>query len=150
MSSEWQEVIRLLGGEAALGARPRTETDLVPLIRQGFSTRVLVAIMKVVGGLDALAEVTKLNKRTLQRRLEGDSRASARRRLTAEESERLARLARILAAAESVFGNEEKARAWLARENRALAQVPMTLLDTDLGTQIVLDELGRIAHGTFA
>jgi putative toxin-antitoxin system antitoxin component (TIGR02293 family) len=150
MDANWEEVVRLLGGEAALGARPRTERDLVGLIREGFSTRVLLAVMKVVGGLDTLAEVTRLNKRTLQRRLEGDPRAAARRRLTAEESERLARLARVVAAAESVFGDEKKARTWLGRENRALGQVPMSLLDTDLGTQGVLDELGRIAHGMFA
>jgi putative toxin-antitoxin system antitoxin component (TIGR02293 family) len=150
MSAEWQEVIRLLGGEAALGTKPQTERDLIGLIREGFSTRVLLFVMKNVGGLDALAEVTKLNKRTLQRRLEGDPRTAARRKLTAEESERLARLARVMAAAESVFGNEEKAKTWLRRENRALGQVPLTLLDTDLGTQSVLDELGRIAHGTFA
>ncbi|HEY2029553.1 MAG TPA: antitoxin Xre/MbcA/ParS toxin-binding domain-containing protein [Myxococcales bacterium] len=150
MGSDWHEVIRLLGGEAALGSRPRTERDLVGLIREGFSTRVLVAIMETVGGLDTLAEVTHLNKRTLQRRLEGGPRATARNRLTAEESERLARLARVVAAAESVFRDEKKARTWLGRENRALGQVPMTLLDTDLGTQAVLDELGRIAHGTFA
>jgi putative toxin-antitoxin system antitoxin component (TIGR02293 family) len=120
------------------------------LIREGFPVRVLSFVIENVGGLDVLAEFTKLNKRTLQRRLEGDPRTVARKKLTAEESERLARLARLMALAESVFGSEEKARGWLQRENRALGQVPLALLDTDLGTETVIDELGRIAHGSFA
>lgn len=150
MSTEWQEVVRLLGGEAALGARPQTERDLIPLIREGFPVRVLSFVVAYVGGLDVLAEFTRLNRRTLQRRLEGNPRTVARKKLTAEESERLARLARVTALAESVFGTEEKARLWLRRPNRALAQVPFALLDTDLGTETVIDELGRIAHGGFA
>jgi putative toxin-antitoxin system antitoxin component (TIGR02293 family) len=70
------------------------------------------------------------------------------RRLAADESDRLYRLARIAAQAFAVFGTEEKASTWLRRPNRALDhELPLRLLDTDLGTRQVEDILGRIEHG---
>jgi putative toxin-antitoxin system antitoxin component (TIGR02293 family) len=142
-AAELHEVVRLLGGKKALGAAPKTERDLIPLIREGYPVVVLSAVVKNMGGLDLVAEITRLNKRTLQRRLE----RGARKKLTADESERLTRLARVMAVAESVFGAEDKAKKWLGRDNRVLGQPPFSMLDTAVGTDLVMDELGRIAHG---
>ena len=67
------------------------------------------------------------------------------------DSDRLSRLARILAETIDVLGSEEKASQWLEAPNRALGgQTPLTLLDTDLGTQQVEEVLGRIQHGIFS
>jgi putative toxin-antitoxin system antitoxin component (TIGR02293 family) len=50
-----------------------------------------------------------------------------------------------------VFGSKTKARAWLQAPSRALrGEVPLSLLDTDIGTQSVEDELVRIEHGVHA
>jgi putative toxin-antitoxin system antitoxin component (TIGR02293 family) len=79
--------------------------------------------------------------RTLARRKEG-------RRLGADESDRLYRLARLGAHAVTVFGTEEKAATWLRRPNRALNnESPIRLLDTDIGARQVEDVLGRIEYG---
>ena len=79
------------------------------------------------------------------------ARRKTEQRLTAQESDRLARLARILTYATEVFGTEEKASTWLTRPNRILgATAPIDLLDTDLGTQVVETMLGRIEHGVIA
>lgn len=53
--------------------------------------------------------------------------------------------------AASVFGNITAGSEWLNIPNESLnEQTPLSLLDTDLGTESVLDMLGRIAHGVFA
>ena len=70
--------------------------------------------------------------------------------LSAAESDRLARLARILVRAEQALGDEEKARRWLTRENRALGDAqPLALLDSDAGAEAVEQVLGRIEHGVY-
>jgi putative toxin-antitoxin system antitoxin component (TIGR02293 family) len=82
-------------------------------------------------------------------------RTAARRRqegvLKAAEADRLSRVARVLQEAIRVFGSQEKAARWLKAASPALYRVaPLSLLETDAGTQAVTDELGRIDFGDFA
>ncbi|HMH99559.1 MAG TPA: MbcA/ParS/Xre antitoxin family protein [Bradyrhizobium sp.] len=50
-----------------------------------------------------------------------------------------------------MFGDEEKAEAWLHRPNASLSgQKPMDLLKDELGTAVVREMLERIDHGIFA
>jgi putative toxin-antitoxin system antitoxin component (TIGR02293 family) len=79
-------------------------------------------------------------------------RTMARRRQTGtllpDESDRLYRIAHVADQAVSVFGAEDKATTWLQRPNVALnGELPIRLLDTDVGTRQVEDLLGRIEHG---
>ena len=68
--------------------------------------------------------------------------------LSREQSDLVARLARIQAIADDVFGNRAKARGWLRDPNGAMeGQAPLTLLDTDEGGRLVETVLGRIAYG---
>ena len=79
------------------------------------------------------------------------ARRKRERKLQAAESDRLVRLARVAAHAVMVFGDEEKATAWLRRSNRALnGELPLRLLDTEIGTAQVEDVLGRIEYGIVA
>lgn len=69
-------------------------------------------------------------------------------RLSPEESDRLARVVRAIAAAEETFGSIERAAAWLRRPSDVLdGEAPIALLDTSEGTRDVETLLGRIAHG---
>jgi putative toxin-antitoxin system antitoxin component (TIGR02293 family) len=78
-------------------------------------------------------------------------RRKATDRLLLQESERVDRLAKILAFAESVLGTREKARHWLSASNRALGNVsPLSLLETEAGVDEVTNVLGRIEHGVFS
>jgi putative toxin-antitoxin system antitoxin component (TIGR02293 family) len=71
--------------------------------------------------------------------------------MSPEESDLLARLARIHDFAVEVLGNHDKARKWLRTPNRALKDhVPLELLRTDYGARIVESILGRIEHGIFS
>src|SRR5258708_39226434 len=71
--------------------------------------------------------------------------------LTPEQSDRLVRVARVLAAAEETFGDRAKAGTWLRRPTSGLAgEQPLDLLDTDEGARAVETLLGRIGHGIAA
>ena len=59
------------------------------------------------------------------------------------------RTAYVLAKTVEVFGSLDKAHQWLKKPNRALGQIPLCMLDTDIGTTVVLNELGRIEYGVF-
>ena len=88
-----------------------------------------------------LMRVIEINERTAQRRREQGA-------LTAEESDRLARVARVTDRAVDAFGDPEQAKAWFRTPNRALqGAAPFDLLGTDSGAELVTDELGRIEYG---
>ncbi len=70
------------------------------------------------------------------------------KRLTAEESDRLYRLTRLLGRAVAVLGDEAEARQWIRTPKRALGNVsPLIMARTDAGVQEVEDLLGRIEYG---
>jgi putative toxin-antitoxin system antitoxin component (TIGR02293 family) len=84
-------------------------------------------------------------RRTLARR------RRAGERLSADESGRAVRLARITAIAERVFGESAKVHRWLRKPNRALAgAVPLELLRTETGAYAVEQALVQIEYGIVA
>lgn len=88
-----------------------------------------------------LMRVIQINERTAQRRRE-------RGAFSPEESDRVARIARVSQRAIDSLGDENRAREWLKRPNRALQDAsPLDLLSTDAGSELVTDELGRIEYG---
>jgi len=77
-------------------------------------------------------------------------RANAER-LTVEESDRAVRLARVVAQTESVFGNKDKAMAWLRQPmKRFEGHTPIEMLATDVGSRLVEEALVQIDEGFFA
>jgi putative toxin-antitoxin system antitoxin component (TIGR02293 family) len=136
-------VVDVLGGARVFKGRALpSSTQMRERIKQGLPYSALESVRARLGlSVPEAAGVLQMPARTLARR-----RLS--RTLAADESDRLYRLARIAAQAVGVFGTEEKAAAWLRRPNRALnKEVPIRLLDTDVGTCQVEDILGRIEHG---
>ena len=142
MVNELQAVVEELGGEPALGRPLRTPVDLQDAIRNGFPQVVVEEIMQAAGiSLKELAAILDLSPRSLQRRRrEG--------RLARFESDRLYRLARIIALAKQYIGDSEAAMRWLKRPNRALGgKIPLEVIDTEPGARTVENILGRIAYG---
>lgn len=69
-------------------------------------------------------------------------------KLSLFEAERLERLVIIEDEAESIFGDEWKAKIWLERRNLALrGGTPLSMLDTEIGAGEVRKILASIAHG---
>lgn len=69
--------------------------------------------------------------------------------LTAEESDRLARIAKVFAFAVEIFHDKEKAREFLSRPHMMLdSKVPLDVaLATGPGADVVMNLLGRAGYG---
>lgn len=142
MANPLRAVVDELGGKQTLGRALSSEDDLREAIREGFPSAVVEELMRSSGlTLKELSTALDLSPRSLQRR-----RSSGR--LARYESDRLYRLARIVALAREFLGDHEKAIRWLKRPNRALGGIsPVAALDTELGARQVENILGRIAYG---
>jgi putative toxin-antitoxin system antitoxin component (TIGR02293 family) len=67
------------------------------------------------------------------------------------ESDRVARLSRLVARASQVLGGATEARSWLTTPNRALGRrTPFAAADTEAGAVGVFNLLGRLEHGVFS
>lgn len=135
----------LLGGKRVLQTKPRTPLDWVSVIRQGISSAAVDSLAKTIRVTQSeLAAALGIPERTLARRKKEGM-------LNSEESSKLVRLARVIERAEAVFEDLNAALAWLKSPNAALSgATPLSLLDTDIGAESVMDTLGRIEHGVFA
>lgn len=142
MTNELQAVIQGLGGKGVLGRALSSEREMREAIKEGFPPRVVEQLMRASGlTLKELATALDLSPRSLQRRRRTG-------RLARYESDRLYRLARIVALADDFLGNHDRAIHWLKRPNRALGGIsPVAALDTELGARQVENILGRIAYG---
>ncbi len=86
-----------------------------------------------------------LPRRTFARRKQVNAR------LSAEETDRAVRIARLTAMAERVFGEQEKAHRWLRKPSRTLdGAVPLNLMKSESGAHLVEQTLHRIDYGILA
>jgi putative toxin-antitoxin system antitoxin component (TIGR02293 family) len=71
--------------------------------------------------------------------------------LSADESDKLARLVRVYDHALCVFDNKEKTLYWLGEPKRRFeGRTPLQMLRTELGGRMVEEMLGQIEYGMFA
>jgi putative toxin-antitoxin system antitoxin component (TIGR02293 family) len=136
------ELISVLGGTHALGRGVGSMDDLVALVRHGLPFQALTGLMEEYGiPRESACHLLQLSHRKLLRRREQG-------RLSPRESDRLVRLARVLAHANRVFEDTAESAEWIRTPNTALGrQQPLSLLDTDIGVQQVDQVLGRIEQG---
>jgi putative toxin-antitoxin system antitoxin component (TIGR02293 family) len=139
---EVEEVVTVLGGTKVVGRSVRSPEDLAKRVREGLPFAALSAVVQQYEiSRDVVCEILHLSRRNFLRRKE-------QHRLSPEESDRLYRLARVLAHANRVFEDPQESADWIQTPNTALGkQQPLSLLDTDIGVQQVDQVLGRIAHG---
>jgi putative toxin-antitoxin system antitoxin component (TIGR02293 family) len=139
------DIARWLGGKKLLKSEIRSDFDFVRLVQEGLPTAVLEALVK--RGELTPQEVEKyiIPRRTLAHR------KRRHQPLSREESDKLARVARIFAVALDTFQDRHKASSWMRRSNRELqGAAPVELLDTDSGARVVEQILEQIAHGVFS
>ncbi|MFM9969535.1 MAG: antitoxin Xre-like helix-turn-helix domain-containing protein [Burkholderiales bacterium] len=135
----------LLGGAKVLKVKQRSALDWVSIIRQGLSAQAVDSLARNLRvSQSQLAEALGIPERTLARRKKEGT-------LNSEETAKLVRLARVIARATETFENLDAALDWLKSANASLAgATPLSLLDTEIGAENVMDTLGRIEHGVFA
>lgn len=139
-------ITEVLGGQKVFKRKFAYDTDLRLMTREGLPVKALPALAQELSiELKALAKVVGISDRTLSRRLASDSR------LSADESDRTMRVARVFAMTKDTLGSSEKASRWLQKRNIALGgEVPLHLLDTDAGSKDVETILRRIEYGIYS
>jgi putative toxin-antitoxin system antitoxin component (TIGR02293 family) len=140
-----EALVEALGGRKVLKRRITNLDQLRESVKAGLPFTSLEAVMaKFWLGREEVAAALHLPQWTIARR-------KKERKLQAEESDRLLRLARVSSQAADILGSEKKAAQWLRRPNRALGnQVPLDLIDSDIGARQVDEVLGRIEHGSIS
>jgi putative toxin-antitoxin system antitoxin component (TIGR02293 family) len=129
-----------------LGVRTSTAQDLRKRIEAGFSYVTLTRLQEAIAlPMPSLAELVQIPTRTLARRKSAG-------KLAPDESERVFRIASVLAKAEALFeGDRAAALAWLTQPNRALGdERPLDVARTEVGAREVEDLIGRLEHGVFS
>lgn len=135
----------MLGVTVISHKKSLTPMDWVNVIRRGIpSTAVDSLTLYLHVSQSEFAEAVGIPERTLVRRKREGL-------LNSEESAKLVRVARVYERAGEVFEDPEVALDWLKSANPSFSgEAPMSLLDTEIGAESVMDTLGRIEHGVFA
>lgn len=133
--------------EALLGVEPGIHASRLSLaysIENGLPVAALDRLAETVAPDDARFKFRLIAKATLERR-----RRSASQRLTSDEGDRLARLAKVFSFALDIYQAPEKARAFLCRPHPMLDNKPPldVALATSPGADLVINLLGRAAYG---
>lgn len=131
----------VLGGQKVLRSRVTRYRSFAGMVREGLPHGALLSLSEVLDVHEQdLADVLGIASRTLARRVG--------KRLRADESDRLFRVAKVFTRAVEVLGSEAKAARWMKLPQVALGEEePLLLLDTEVGEDEVLGLLGRIEHG---
>ncbi len=113
-------------------------TELIRQIQKGLRFSELETLQNSIDlPFEQLAAKLSISRSTLQRR-------KAAGRLSPDESDKVMRLSRLLEHATNVFGDIEKARAWLKFPQRGLGgAVPLDYAETEIGAREVDNLLGR-------
>ncbi|MBV9388263.1 MAG: DUF2384 domain-containing protein [Chroococcidiopsidaceae cyanobacterium CP_BM_ER_R8_30] len=136
--------LRLLGISLPLDQPP--PFGVIHVVRKGLSTKSAVELSRRFEIQESqMSQILGLSSRTFSRNKMNQTI------LDAAKSDRLFRLAKVLARATDVLEDEATARDWLNLPNRALGNArPLDLLDTDAGVEQVLTILGRIEYGVYS
>ncbi len=123
---------------------PNQQERKLKLIRGGLTRGALDVLMEKTGlTIYELANILEMTDRTLRRY---EATEVLNRRL----SERALEIAQLYSRGEEVFGDTASFHQWMQTEVPSLGhRLPKSFLDTSLGIQMLMDELGRIEHGVF-
>lgn len=122
----------------------RTPMDYIALGDKGLPKVTVLRLMDLLHvNLIDLAPLLLVSKKTIER-----YRHDPKEHLNRSVSERVLRIALVILRCEEVFGKEDVCNEWLKTKNAALGdQTPLSLMRSDFGIDMVINELGRIEHG---
>jgi len=124
--------------------RLRTDQDLMRLVEERLSSRAIHSLRQS-GLTDEEVYALVIPRRTLTHR------RARREPLSRDESDRVVRVARVVALCEEVFGERERGWRWLRDVKRQFqGRAPLDLLVTEAGARLVEELLYRIDEGMAA
>ena len=136
-----EKIADVMGGAAILGRHIRSIGDLESTISDGLPKRALRRTAERV--YPAAGDA-----RRVMFRIVPEATFKRRTRLSATESERTERLARVIAASEYTWNDREDAREWLTKPHPELGlRTPLESAMTELGARRVEDLLDRLFYG---
>ena len=129
---------------AAVGVDPKSDLDLARMTEAGFPLASIDELKKLGLTFTEISDII-ISPRTLKhRKARGEG-------LSREETERVIRMARIIAFAEKVFGSHDKAMGWLREaDDRLDNRNALQMLKTEAGGRLVENMLYQIDEGAFA
>ena len=136
-----ESIANVMGGKAVLGRVVRSIGELEQTISHGLPKRALRTTVERV--YPSAGDV-----RRVMFRIVPEATFKRRTRLSAAESERTERLARVIAAAEHTWNDKEDAREWLTKSHPELGnRTPLDSALTELGARQVEELLDRLFYG---
>ena len=137
-------VAEVMGGPGVLGSDVDSLRDLAAVVSHGLPKQALRNTIRRL--FENPHEINSLVYRVVP-----EATYKRRTRLSAAESERTERLARVIAAAEYVWDDREPAHAWLRRPHPELGgQTPLECAMSELGARQVEELLGKLFYGLSA
>jgi len=134
-------VAAVLGGRSVLHSNVRTWVELDRIVRAGLPKRSLQLVAR--RAVEPGAAVNEFVYSVVP-----PATFKRRTRLSAEESERTERLARVVALAYAIWDDEREARAFLSRPHPLLdEEPPLKVARTELGARRVEGLLYDVEHG---
>jgi putative toxin-antitoxin system antitoxin component (TIGR02293 family) len=129
---------------AYIGVTPKSAFDLAEIVENGLPTDNLNLLREKGLTFSEVSEIV-ISPRTLKhRKARGEP-------LSDEETDRVVRVARIVALAETVFGNHDKALLWLrSPDDRIGDRSPLSMIRTDSGGRLVEDMLWQLDEGVYS
>ncbi len=130
--------------ESVLQNKPiHRRTDLISIARSGIQTKEVSKIKEFTSLTDKeLSLILPISQRQL-------SRYDDTHTLNKEITSYLILLIELFQKGHRVFG-KEKFNRWLRTPNKVLRYVPLEILDTAIGIELVEDTIGRIEHGVYS
>lgn len=135
----------ILGGERVLGKKLASKMDLVEMGRVGVTKNAVSHLAKYLSlSWKQVADLLPVTERTLQRYAPQEHFNSA-------VSEQVLHIAEVLAKGAEVFQNKSKFVVWLNTPHKVFSgRTPFAMLNSRFGTELVLEELGRIEFGVYS
>lgn len=139
------DVATILGGPEVLKSSPKDSLEWVYLIRRGLPKQSLIKLVEFMGLFTAQAVAfLPISQRTIQRYTDDDV-------YNKEISEHLVLIAELFQKGIDVFGSKELFKEWLELPLFALGgKIPISLLDTVIGIELIEDELLRLEYGVIS
>ena len=145
METSYPDLAGMLGITGGHGST-LAPLHIIERIQEGLSVATLYNVTAQIAPGDAQFVFQIIPRASLARRKSG------LKRLTADESNRLARLANVWTLAEKIWQSADSARDFLFRQHPMLdGDKPVdVVLKSELGAELVRNILGRLMYGTAA
>jgi putative toxin-antitoxin system antitoxin component (TIGR02293 family) len=127
-----------------IGVEPTSDFDLARIVEDGLPLESIALLRDKGVTFSEISEIV-ISPRTLKHR------KARRESLSQEETDRVVRVARVVALAEEVFGSRDKALLWLRTpDERIENRNPLKMLLTESGGRLVESMLWQIDEGVYS